>query len=497
MSTGTVLADRYVLEEVIGAGGMGRVWRGHDRVLGRPVAVKEILSPPWLTAGAAERWQHGLREAQAASRLRHPNVVAVLDVLQTDRPWIIMEYVPARSLDAVLAERGPFDARDAARLGLEILAALDAAHRAGVIHRDVKPHNVLLAADGRVVLTDFGLAVIAEGGVTVPQQVLGSPEFVAPECARDGVSTVECDLWSLGATLYALVEGVSPYHRPTAVATLAALAVDPPDPMARAGPIGPVILRLLNRDPRRRPGVIETGLLLRAVMTGSATRPLPKARRRWVPRRWRAVLAAAAACVLAGAGTAAAVGLPERVSPDAPATPAAAPAVQDCLVPSPPVGTSSINAGAGPYALPGGWDWHADDAGFTAAIPASWSRFQSATAVCFRDPGGTRTLAVETAVTPTTDPTTFWRRAETASRAAGALPGYTKISIGPVLAGSGGAEWESTWETKDGTRRHARRIVVTTAPGQAYTLSWFTDDTDWPLDEPLFRLVMTSYRGNT
>ncbi|GAA1889706.1 serine/threonine-protein kinase [Asanoa iriomotensis] len=493
MSAGTVLADRYVLEEVIGAGGMGRVWRGHDRVLGRPVAVKEILSPPWLAAGAGERWRDGLREAQAASRLRHPNVVAVLDVLQTDRPWIIMEYVAARSLDVVLAERGRFEPRDAARVGLEILAALDAAHRAGVIHRDVKPHNVLLAADGRVVLTDFGLAVIAEGGVTIAQQVLGSPDFVAPECARDGVSTVACDLWSLGATLYALVEGVAPYHRPTAVATLAALAVEPPDPITRAGAMAPVILRLLNRDPRRRPSVIETRRLLRAVLTASTTVPLPPRRRRWAPRGWRAALAAAAACALAGAGTAAAVGRPSRGPQDVPPTP---PAVHACLEPARTDATPT-NAGPGPYALPAGWVWHPDDAGFTVAVPAAWSRYLVATAVCFQDPSGTRTLAVEPAVTPTLDPTTFWRRTETALRATGTLPGYTKISIGPVLAGAGGAEWESTWDTAGGLRRHARRLVVTTAPSQAYTLSWFTDDADWPLDEPLFRTVATSYRGIT
>lgn len=238
---------------------MGRVWRGHDRILGRPVAVKEILSPAWLpTATADDRWRATLREAQAASRLRHPNVVAILDVIRTDRPWIVMEYVPGKSLHDIVADRGPFTPAETARLGLEILAALAAAHGAGVIHRDVKPQNILLADDGRVVLTDFGLAVAAEGGVTVPDQVLGSPDFVAPESARRGVSTVESDLWSLGATLYALVEGTGPFHRSTVVATLTALAVLPPDPMRRAGTLAPAILRLLEREPARRATADET-----------------------------------------------------------------------------------------------------------------------------------------------------------------------------------------------------------------------------------------------
>ncbi|MDG4824867.1 serine/threonine-protein kinase [Asanoa sp. WMMD1127] len=293
--TQTELAGRYRLDEVVGAGGMGRVWRARDLVLGRTVAVKEIRPAPWLPGGDA--WQTTLREARAASRLRHPNVVAVLDVLRTDRSWIVMEYVPGRSLHDVVAERGPLDPPEVARLGLEILAALEAAHDAGIIHRDVKPQNVLLADDGRVVLTDFGLAVVADGGVTVPDQVLGSADFVAPECALTGASTVAGDLWSIGATLYALVEGRAPFHRPTVVATLTALAAGPPDPMFRAGPLAPVILRLLDRDPRRRPDAAA----LRARLQ-TAGEPAPRSR-----LGWRAAVAGVAALALATAGTAAAV----------------------------------------------------------------------------------------------------------------------------------------------------------------------------------------------
>ncbi|MEV4537902.1 serine/threonine-protein kinase [Asanoa sp. NPDC049518] len=488
MTAESVLAGRYVLDEVIGTGGMGRVWRAHDPVLGRAVAVKEVLAQPWL---GADRWQQTLREARAASRLRHPNVVAILDVLQTDRSWIVMEYVPGRSLHEVVAERGPFDPDETARLGLEILSALEAAHRAGILHRDVKPQNILLADDGRVVLTDFGLAVAAEGGVTIPRQVLGSPDFVAPEFARTGASTVECDLWSLGATLYALVEGAAPYHRPSVLATLTALAAGPPDPPHRAGSLSPVILRLLDRDPGRRPNAVETRRLLEAVADGEpACGGLARRLREAVAdgngglarrHRWRVVLAGAAALTLASVGTAAAVALPADKPPPSP------PTVHACLNTGPQPSATASDGGPGAFALPAGWRWHTDGTGFTVAVPASWTRFRAGAAVCFRDPGGTRTLAVDPSVTATADPADLWRAAEPD---VAALAGYTRLRIGPVRAAEGGADWEFTW-----SGRHARRVTVTTEPGRAYALSWFTDDADWPRDEAAFRLVLSSYRG--
>ncbi|GIF69124.1 hypothetical protein Ais01nite_71590 [Asanoa ishikariensis] len=484
MTAETVLAGRYVLDEVIGTGGMGRVWRAHDPVLGRAVAVKEVLAQPWL---GADRWQQTLREARAASRLRHPNVVAILDVLQTDRSWIVMEYVPGRSLHEVVADRGPFDPEETARIGLELLSALDAAHRAGILHRDVKPQNVLLADDGRVVLTDFGLAVAAEGGVTIPRQVLGSPDFVAPEFARTGASTVACDLWSLGATLYALVEGVAPYHRPSVVATLTALAAGPPDPLRRAGPLAPVILRLLDRDPGRRPDAARIRQLLEAVADGEPPEPGPgrrvvrAARGLALRHRWRVVLAGAAALTLASVGTAAAVALPADEPAPGP------PAVHACLNAGPEPGATSPGGGTGAFALPPGWRWHTDETGFTVAVPATWTRFQAGSAVCFRDQIGTRTLAVDPTVTPTPEPADYWLRAEPELRV---LPGYERLRIGPVRAAAGGADWEFTW-----SGRHARRVTVTTDPGRAYALSWFTDDAAWPRDQDLFRLVLSSYRG--
>jgi serine/threonine protein kinase len=178
-----------------------------------------------------------MREARAAARLNHPNVVKIYDVVHAEgRPWIVMEYVRSRSLHEVIEQDGPLPPRRAAHIGLCVLYALTAAHRAGVLHRDVKPHNVLITDDGRVVLTDFGLATFddGEGAMTRAGLVMGSPQDVAPERARDGVSTVETDLWSLGATLFAAVEGHSPYARETAMATLTALATAPPGCCARS-----------------------------------------------------------------------------------------------------------------------------------------------------------------------------------------------------------------------------------------------------------------------
>jgi len=226
-----LIAGRYRLLEPVGSGGMGRVWLARDEMLDRDVAVKEFVPPDWMTDEEKTRLRdRTLREARSAGRLNHPHVVRVYDVVHADGlPWIVMEYVASRSLHQVINEDGPYSPVAAARIGLAVLDALSAAHRAGVLHRDVKPHNVLIGLDGRVVLTDFGLATfVDDGSVTGPGLVVGSPQYVSPERARDGASTVESDMWSLGATLYAAVEGRSPYARETAMATLMALATEPP-----------------------------------------------------------------------------------------------------------------------------------------------------------------------------------------------------------------------------------------------------------------------------
>ncbi|MEU5913095.1 protein kinase [Micromonospora sp. NPDC047527] len=250
-----LVADRYRLLSPLGQGGMGRVWKARDEVLHRDVAIKELVPPPGLTdEERREMRERSLREARAIARLNHINVVRIFDVLRTDGdPWIVMEYVASKSLQDTLAEDGPVSPARAVEIGLGVLGALNAAHKAGVMHRDVKPGNVLLGDDGRVVLTDFGLATIpGDPNVTRTGMVLGSPAYISPERAREGTAGPEADLWSLGATLYAAVEGKSPYARPSAISTLAALATEPMPPPKNAGPLKPVLNGLLRKDPNER-----------------------------------------------------------------------------------------------------------------------------------------------------------------------------------------------------------------------------------------------------
>ncbi|NBE81366.1 serine/threonine-protein kinase [Micromonospora rubida] len=261
-----LVADRYRLISPLGQGGMGRVWKARDEVLHRDVAIKELVPPPSLTAEERrEMRERSLREARAIARLNNVNVVRIFDVLRTDGdPWIVMEYVPSKSLQDILAEDGPVSLAKAIDVGLGVLGALNAAHKAGVMHRDVKPGNVLIGDDGRVVLTDFGLATIpGDPNVTRTGMVLGSPAYIAPERARDGTAGPEADLWSLGATLYAAVEGKSPFARPSAIGTLAALATEEMPPPKNAGPLKSVLTGLLRKDPAERIDAVAAERLLR------------------------------------------------------------------------------------------------------------------------------------------------------------------------------------------------------------------------------------------
>jgi serine/threonine protein kinase len=346
-----VVAARYRLVQQLGQGGMGRVWLAHDDLLHRDVAIKEIVPPAGLTpAERQEMRERTLREARAIARLSHPNVVRIFDVLSTDGdPWIVMEYVRGRSLQQVLATDGPLPVPRAAEIGLGVLGALRAAHRAGVLHRDVKPGNVLLGDDGRVVLTDFGLATVpGDPVVTRTGLVLGSPAYLAPERARDGSAGPEADMWSLGATLYAAVEGHSPYARPSAIATLAALATEPPAPAKQAGALRPVLNGLLRKKPSERipPAEVER-LLLRAAGRGSRTQPgrvpFPGVRLRRPPGAATFAAAAGAAVGAGGRNTpgppknaAATAGTPEVRIPQARTPQASTPDAEARDVTNPP-----------------------------------------------------------------------------------------------------------------------------------------------------------------
>ncbi|MFF4238807.1 serine/threonine-protein kinase [Actinomadura geliboluensis] len=260
-----LIAARYELVEVLGRGGMGAVWRARDRTLDREVAVKEVTLPQGLDEAQVERlYARTFREARSAARLDHPGIVTVHDVVEEDgRPWIVMQFVRAESLDRVLKREGPLPPARVAAIGLDLLDALGAAHAAGVVHRDVKPGNVLLPG-GRAVLTDFGIATVA-GDETLTQAgaIVGSPAYLAPEQARHQKATPASDLWSLGGTLYAAVEGRPPFARPDVWGVMAAVLSDDPDPLRLAGPLAPVLHGLLRKDPAQRIGPDEARRLLR------------------------------------------------------------------------------------------------------------------------------------------------------------------------------------------------------------------------------------------
>ena len=275
-STGRMVAGRYLLRSTIGRGAMGTVWRARDTVLDRDVAVKEVRLrgpvPAGLVMTEETRILHErtLREARTAARLNHPAVVTVFDVVEADgSPWIVMEMVEARSLDQVLTEDGPLRPHQAADLGVRVLGALACAHAAGILHRDVKPSNVLLGPDSRAVLTDFGIATLeGDSGLTQAGMVMGTPGFTAPERIRGDPASPASDLWSLGATLYAAVEGRGPFDdRGNSIAILAAIANSEAPRPRSAGPLRPVIEGLLNRDPQARPDAAAAGLLLATART--------------------------------------------------------------------------------------------------------------------------------------------------------------------------------------------------------------------------------------
>jgi eukaryotic-like serine/threonine-protein kinase len=280
---GHVVADRYRLQDQIGRGAMGAVWQARDELLDRDVAVKELVISPSLNTGdrgsqyELTLYERTLREARTAARLSHPGVVTVYDVVEEDgRPWIIMELVRARSLERVLAEDGPLSPARAADVGQQLISALAAAHAAGVLHRDVKPSNVLLCPDGRAVLTDFGIATLeGDSQLTQAGMVMGTPAFTAPERIRGGPAAPASDFWSLGATLYAAVQGRGPFtERGGPMTTMNAVIHEETPAAPAAGQLAPVIAALMDRDPAARPDAAAATRMLAGAGAGT---PAPAA----------------------------------------------------------------------------------------------------------------------------------------------------------------------------------------------------------------------------
>src|SRR5829696_291149 len=262
---GRLVARRYRLQSQIGGGGMGTVWLARDELLGRQVAIKQVLSPTGADDKQIdEQRQRALREGRIAARLSHPHAISVYDVaLESGQPWLVMEYLPSRSLAAVLTEDGVLRSDQVAQIGAQVADALAATHAAGIVHRDVKPANVLIGqggpVEGLVKITDFGISH-ASGDVTLTQtgQITGTPAFLAPEVAQGQPMTEASDVFSLGATLYTCIEGVPPFGmEENALAMLHRVAGGNIRPPLRAGMMAAPLLKILAAEPEDRPAMSE------------------------------------------------------------------------------------------------------------------------------------------------------------------------------------------------------------------------------------------------
>ncbi|MEV6112266.1 serine/threonine-protein kinase [Streptomyces sp. NPDC052109] len=363
-----LLAGRYRLGDVLGRGGMGTVWRAEDETLGRTVAVKELRFPSNIDEEEKRRLiTRTLREAKAIARIRNNSAVTVFDVVdEDDRPWIVMELVEGKSLAEVIREDGLLEPKRAAEVGLAVLDVLRSAHREGILHRDVKPSNVLIAEDGRVVLTDFGIAQVeGDPSITSTGMLVGAPSYISPERARGHKPGPAADLWSLGGLLYAAVEGVPPYDKGSAIATLTAVMTEPLEEPKNAGPLRDVIHGLLTKDPAKRLDDAGARAMLNAVIHApepqalDATRvvPLPPQPGPSEGRRSEEAgekLRGALRSVRRAAGAATAAASARTRSGGDTAAPGAGGAAQGGPRPATPGGAYPATPGTGRPASPGG-----------------------------------------------------------------------------------------------------------------------------------------------
>ncbi|MGW4382367.1 serine/threonine-protein kinase [Kitasatospora sp. NPDC004531] len=528
--TGRLLADRYRLGEVLGRGGMGTVWRAEDEMLGRIVAVKELR----MTGAVDEAEKHRLivrtlREAKATARIRHTAAVTVFDVVEEDgRPWIVMELVDGRSLADVVREDGALTPERAAAIGLDLLGVLGAAHSQGVLHRDVKPSNVLIGEDGRTVLTDFGIASVeGDTSITSTGMLVGAPSYIAPERARGQRPGPPSDLWSLGGTLYAMVEGVPPYDRGSALATLTAVMTEELPPPAHAGPLLPVIQGLLEKDPAKRMDADTARELLRRIVDGkplpepkrpaavappappaaeTATRALPAdpaagadtavVQRAGASRRRALLTVAAVAAVLAlvaalvvlwpgekggganaadGRGTPATAGEPTTSPSPSPSTgPSASPSGTASAGPSEQAGPSMT-----PGQVPDGYRVYKDPSGFSITLP-EWMTDQGPDyrSTSRRFEGNGLRLVVDWQSPAGDSALKDWQAADRSAK----MTDYRRIRVETVAYRdwSNAADWEWTYTGKSGTLLHSlNRGFVTGGGKYGYAIYWTMPEAVW------------------
>ncbi|GLZ13678.1 hypothetical protein Acsp04_39130 [Actinomadura sp. NBRC 104425] len=492
------LAQRYHLLSVVGRGGMGTVWRAYDEMLDRDVAVKEVRLPEGLTLGERRvLCRRLIDEARATAALRHPGVVVVHDVVIEDgRPWIIMEYLRARSLHHVIAEDGPLSPRRAAEVGYAVLSVLRAAHDAGILHCDVKPSNVLLCDDGRILLADFGLAVYLHGGRdadTLVSGIQGSPAYLSPERVRGDRGSEASDMWSLGATLYAAVEGDSPFLRCHALASMVAVLLGEYEPPRRAGPLAPVIEGLLRQNPEERLSPAETAWLLRCARSPDANAvTLRVGRNLWTALR-EALAGWSAAAVIGtrpriGLVTACAVamvtlGVLATRWHTVEKTDAAVMAGHDtAAVRAAPV--APFRGAASAVTPPRTVRYHESD-GYSLAVPKDWKRQRNGAAVQWTDPLAQRGLSI----TPVSgEPLSGLRAAEHLALAADEFPGYRRLRLEKARDVAGhAAEWEFTWG-----KTAAMHVLRTRTAG--FEFSFFAPASHWAPSRRLYGDILATFQ---
>ena len=509
---GRLVAGRYRLLSPLGTGGMGTVWRAEDTVLGRHVAVKEVTFPHGLSDEDRDVLRERTRrEARAAARLDHPSAVTVYDVVEEDgAPYLVMELVDGHTLSQVVRSGGPLTPQQTARIGLCLLGALEAAHARGIVHRDVKPGNVLLSdLDGameRVVLTDFGIASSAgDSSITSTGLLLGSPSYIAPERARGQAPAPPSDLWSLGATLFTAVEGKPPFDGGEPLLTVTAVVTGEHEPFERAGQLEKVLEGLLERDPERRMSIPEAQRELeRVAVQPTATsvgpsptvaEPLPSPEaERTTALPVREVREAAAAepaerrsrtplllglALLIGAGIVAFVLLTDPGKSGL-----------NALTPG---GDASPSASADGGELPKGWTRYVDEAeGWSIGVPPGFvqSTYRG-TQVQFRDPQARRTLRIDYTTDPGPSALEDWQGFS--PQLAGSLGQYQELRLEEVdFKGLDAADLEFTYFDQTELRVVDRRVVAEDGES-AYALYWQVRASDWEAALPVFEEMAATF----
>jgi eukaryotic-like serine/threonine-protein kinase len=555
VSADALIAGRYRLEAELGRGGMGRVWQAYDELLHRSVAVKEVHFPPGLPVADRERLAgRTLREARAVAAIDTPSAVRVFDIVEQDgRPWIVMELVRGGTLTELLRQSPTLPPAEIARIGLAVLDALEAAHAAGVLHRDVKPSNILIGDDGRVALTDFGIATVdgdAGSGDTSSGVLVGSPSYIAPERAHGHRPTAASDLWSLGATLWTAAEGRPPYEGATAFAVIASVTSEDPPACARCPrPLADVLRALMDRDPAARP----TAAAVRSALTkirvnGAAAQPQ-------LPPNRTAPLAMSfdRTTVLGQSDAAPTTDLPACTADASPPLPAPDPDPEPVAEPEPdaePSGTANgprrsrflvvgavalalavaaavvvavITTSAPQHAppaaaarhkaasrhtrsasapttatvLPAGWSRYTDPRlHWKVGVPPGWTRSTTSSGTQFSDPAGGRYFLIATRYPAGASALKAWQDSERSFRAAHASYQRVTLHTSDIPGAKDAADWEFTYIDGGASLRALDRAEVFGTRGYAIYEQSHSDE--WASSQGLFGQVQRSFvHGST